>query len=66
MKKQKGKSRKKKKGGNLFIRYFTISSMTVFVSFVFIALVMIFFIAAQWWTDKVDILSKNAQDIVSV
>ena len=66
MKKQKGKSRKKKKGSNLFIRYFTISSMTVFVSFVFIALVMIFFIAAQWWTDKVDILSKNAQDIVSV
>ena len=66
MKEQNRKPRKKKKGSNLFIRYFTISSMTVFVSFVFIALVMIFFIAAQWWTDKVDILSKNAHDIVSV
>ena len=27
---------------------------------------MIFFIAGQWWTDKVDVLSRNAEDIVEV
>jgi signal transduction histidine kinase len=66
MEKSARKGRRKKKGSNLFIRYFTISAATVFVSFVFIGLVMTFFIAAQWWTDKVDILSKNAKDIVDV
>lgn len=60
------KSKRKRRGSNLFIRYFTISSATVLVSFIFIGFVMTFFIAAQWWTDKVDILSKNAKDIVDV
>lgn len=66
MEKSARKGKRKKKGSNLFIRYFTISAATVLVSFVFIGLVMTFFIAAQWWTDKVDILSKNAKDIVDV
>lgn len=65
MEKIKRKGRKKKVS-NLFVRYFTISSFSVFVSFLLIALIMIFFIAAQWWTEKVDVLSKNARDIVSV
>ncbi len=58
--------RRKKKGSGLFARYFGISALTVFFSFVFIALVMIFFITAQWWTDKVDLLVKNALDISEV
>ncbi len=66
MEKAKRRVRRKKKGSSLFVRYFTISSLTVFVSFLTIALVMIFFIAAQWWTEKVDVLSENAQDIVKV
>lgn len=66
--KKKGRRRHKKmkKGSHLFLRYFSISALTVFVGFVFIALTMIFFIAAQWWTEKVDVLSRNADDIVSM
>ncbi|MBO5936373.1 MAG: HAMP domain-containing histidine kinase [Clostridia bacterium] len=66
MKKTIRRLRKKTRNSNLFIRYFTISAMTVAVSFVFIGLVMTFFIAAQWWTDKVDVLTSNADDIVAV
>jgi transaldolase len=63
---QRRKVKGKKKGANLFIRYFSLSAATVFVSFLFIAMVMVFFIAVQWWTDKVDVLSSNAADIVEV
>ena len=63
---KKSTRKRKKRGSSLFIRYFSISAITVLISFIFIGLVMTFFIAAQWWTDKVDILSKNAKDIVDV
>ncbi len=63
---KKSTRKRKKRGSGLFIRYFSISAITVLISFIFIGLVMTFFIAAQWWTDKVDILSKNAKDIVDV
>ena len=66
MEKKNRRSRRKKKGSNLFIRYFSFSAVTVFVGFLFIALTMVFFIAAQWWTDKVEVLSENADYIVSV
>lgn len=66
MKKSSRRVKRKKKGSNLFVRYFTISASTVLVSFIFIGFVMTFFIAAQWWTDKVDVLSKNAKDIVDL
>ncbi len=60
------RKRKKKKGSGLFARYFGISALTVFLSFVFVALFTVFFVAAQWWTDKVDVLIENAQDISAV
>lgn len=63
-KKRKGK--RKRKGSNIFLRYFSVSALTVFSGFLVISLVMIFFIGIQWWTDKVDILSRNADDIVSI
>ena len=66
MEKQRRKVKRKKRGANLFVRYFSVSAATVFVSFLFIASVMVFFIAVQWWTDKVDVLSSNATDIVEV
>lgn len=66
MEKQRRRVKGKKKGANLFVRYFSVSAATVLVSFLFIALVMVFFIAVQWWTDKVDVLSSNAADIVEV
>lgn len=58
--------RHKKNGSNLFFRYFTVSAMMVFTSFLVISIVMIFLIGLQWWTDKVEVLSRNAEDIVSV
>ena len=66
MEKQRRKVKKPKRGTSLFRRYFSVSAATVFVSFLFIALVMVFFIAIQWWTDKVDVLSSNAADIVDI
>ena len=66
MEKQRRRVKKAKKGTSLFKRYFSVSTATVFVSFLFIALVMVFFIAIQWWTDKVDVLSSNAADIVDI
>lgn len=66
IKKKKVKNKRKKKGRNLFLSYFSISALTVFTGFLFITMTMVFFIAAQWWTDKVDVLSRNADDIVSM
>ncbi len=65
---EKASHRKKRriKARGLFARYFGISALTVFLSFVFVGLAMVFFVAAQWWTDKVDILISNAQDISAV
>ncbi len=64
--KLKRRLKRKRKGKNLFLSYFSISALTVFIGFVFITMTMIFFIAAQWWTEKVDVLSRNADDIVSM
>ena len=66
MKKTARRLIKKTRSSNLFIRYFTISALTVAVSFIFVGLLMTFFIAAQWWTDKVDVLTDNADNIVQV
>ncbi len=66
MKKTNPKAKRKKKGSNLFIRYFTISSVTVAVSFIFIGLLMTSFVAAQWWTDKVDMLTDNSDNIARI
>lgn len=68
MKKSKCKpcKNKKKNSSSLFARYFGISALTVFLSFVFVALSTVFFIAIQWWTDKVDVLVDNSQDIAAM
>ena len=62
----KRRIRKKKRGSNLFVRYFTISAVTIATSFIVMGLLMIFFIATQWWTDKVDVLTYNADSIIEV
>jgi signal transduction histidine kinase len=66
MKKRNRRTRISKKGRNLFMSYFTVSAVTVAVSFILIGLLMIFFIATHWWTDKVDVLTANAKNIVDV
>ncbi|MGN0487537.1 MAG: sensor histidine kinase [Acutalibacteraceae bacterium] len=58
--------KKKEKKGSLFKRYFGRSAITVFLGFLSIGFVMIFFISNQWWTEKTDLLIKNAQDIAKI
>lgn len=59
----KNKKQKNDKKSNLFRRYFGVSALTVLLGFMFIGLAMMFFVAGQWWTDKVDVLTRNAQNI---
>ncbi len=57
------KGTRKKKSTGLFRRYFSVSAAVVSTGFIFIGFVMMIFTAAQWWTEKVDMLTKNSQDI---
>ena len=66
MKETKRSIKRKKQGTNFFVKYLSTSALAVFIGFLILALVMVFFIAVQWWTDKVDVLSRNADDIVAV
>lgn len=60
------KKKKRNRKRNIFRRYFGFSALTVLLGFIFIGFVMIFFVAGQWWTDKVDSLTRNARNISSV
>lgn len=54
------------KKGSLFRRYFFSTALIVLVSLVSICIIMMVFIATQWWNEKINNLTVNAQDIVSV
>lgn len=61
-------STRKKKGKrkrNIFRSYFGFSALTVLLGFIFTGFLMMFFVAGQWWTDKVDTLTRNARNISS-
>lgn len=62
MKKAKKRGKKKK---ILFKRFFGYSALTVLLGFVFIGFFVMFFTAGQWWTDRVDLLTRNAQNIAA-
>lgn len=62
MKKEKKRQKKKK---HLFKRFFGYSALTVLLGFVFIGFFIMFFTAGEWWTDKVNTLTRNAQNISS-
>ncbi len=57
------KRARKKKSTGLFRRYFSVSAAVISTGFIFIGFVMMIFIAVQWWNEKVDVLTKNSQDI---
>lgn len=59
------KTKKKRidKKSTLFRRYFGVSALVILLGFMFVGFVMMFFTASQWWTDKVDVLTRNAQNI---
>ncbi len=58
----KKKIRKKRKG-SLFRKYFGVSALVVLVGFILIGFTMLLFNAAQWWQDKTEALSRNANNI---
>ena len=60
MKRAKKRDKKKK---ILFRRFFGYSALTVLLGLVFIGFFVMFFTAGQWWTDRVDLLTRNAQNI---
>ena len=54
-------SRRRK--SSLFRRYFKASATNVLGAFLFFGITMMVFVAGQWWTDKVDTLTRNARNI---
>ena len=57
------KKRLKRRKSTLFRRYFKTSSVTVLGAFLFFGMTMMVFIAGQWWTERVDTLTRNARNI---
>lgn len=54
-----------KRKSTLFRRYFKSSALIVFFAFLFFGFTMMIFVAGQWWTDKVDTLTRNARNVAS-
>ncbi|MGN1194196.1 MAG: ATP-binding protein [Acutalibacteraceae bacterium] len=65
MKKQKKLSEKKRQN-SIFRRYFLFTVSVVIACLVVLGAAMIVFIAAQWWNEKTETLTRNAQDIVRI
>lgn len=57
------KKRLKRRKSTLFRRYFKASSVTVLGAFLFFGMTMMIFIAGQWWTERVNTLTRNARNI---
>lgn len=56
---------RRKRKSTLFRRYFKSSALTIFFAFLFFGFTMMIFVAGQWWTDKVDTLTRNARNVAS-
>ena len=54
------------KRNSMFRKYFIISGTIIVVSFVIISFAIMIFVANQWWTDKVDVLLRNAQNVSQI
>ena len=56
----------KRRKSTIFRRYYKSTVMTIAIAIMFFGLAMMVFIAGQWWTEKVDTLTENAQSIATV
>ncbi len=54
---------KRRRKSTLFRRYFKASAVTVLGAFLFFGMMLMIFVSGQWWTDKVDTLTRNARNI---
>lgn len=62
--KRKGIKIKRRKSNSLFRRSFFHTAAIVFTALLLFGVLIISFVAAEWWNQKIDSLTKNAQDIV--
>lgn len=60
------KLKKKKRKSQMLRKYFTIAASVIIVAFVIISFAIMIFVANQWWTEKVENLSRNAQNVASI
>ncbi len=60
------KKRINRRKSSLFKRYFKSSAITVLIAFIFFGFTILIFISAQWWNDKVDVLTNNAKNLASM
>ncbi len=58
-----GKKIRKRNKGSLFKKYFASSVIAIMVGFMFLGFLMMVFISALWWDDKVETLSGNVKNI---
>lgn len=63
--KDKKKRKRAARKTHLLKRFFGYSALTIFVGFMFIGFFIMFFTAGQWWNEKVDVMTKNAQNIAA-
>lgn len=56
----------KKRQNSIFKRYFLVTVLIVVGCLVVLGSAMIIFISAQWWNEKTETLTRNAQDIVHI
>ena len=61
-----GRIRNSNRKNSMFRKYFIISGTIIIVSFMIISFAIMIFVANQWWTDKVDGLLRNAQNISQI
>lgn len=57
--------KKNLKKGELFRKYFTVTSLIVIACMVALGLVMMVFVSVQWWNEKINVLTSNASSIAS-
>ena len=64
--KQKKVKNKKLRKNSLFRRYFGFTTSIVLVAILIVSMFMVIFTSTQWWNDKTEALTKNAQDIIDI
>lgn len=57
--------KKNLKKGELFRKYFIVTSLIVVACMVALGIVMMVFVSVQWWNEKINVLTSNASSIAS-
>ncbi|MCM1364819.1 MAG: HAMP domain-containing histidine kinase [Faecalibacterium sp.] len=63
-KKKKDKRRKRRKHNSLMLHNFKNTAILITIAFMLFSVMIISIVAAEWWNQKIEVLTTNAQDIV--